>query len=120
VRDIIIPEGGSCVIQKAIVLGDIKAEGALDVTVDARVSGNIVIKDSVLANVEGSQAKNIILRRNEIALLLGSSAKKDMEVIANVRAWVKKNQTEGNLICRNNIELSAVENWAAGTEECGF
>jgi hypothetical protein len=57
VTDIVIPEGGACVISNAIVQGNIIATGALDVTITfgVRVSGSIWILDSKVANVQGAQ-----------------------------------------------------------------
>jgi hypothetical protein len=60
--DIIIPEGGTCVIENVIVQGNIDAVGAVNVTVFlARVSGRIFIQDSAIVSVQGGQAKYINL-----------------------------------------------------------
>jgi hypothetical protein len=117
--DIIIPEGGTCVIENVIVQGNIDAVGAVNVTVFlARVSGRIFIQDSAIVSVQGGQAKYINLSGSEIAVVLGNVAQVNMIVNKNGRVWIEKNQAGADLICRDNVEGSAVENWAGGTEDC--
>jgi hypothetical protein len=48
----------------------------------------------------------------------GNVAQENMIVNENGRVWIEKNQAGGNLICRENVEGAAVDNWAAGTEDC--
>jgi hypothetical protein len=118
-QNIIIPEGGSCIIEKAIVQGNIEAVGAVNVAISARVSGKIFIHDSAIANVKSSTAKKIDLRGNEIAVVLGNITQKNITVNANKRVWIEKNQAGTDLTCKDNVDGSAVENWAGGTENCG-
>jgi hypothetical protein len=117
--NIIIPEGGTCLIETAIVQGSVEAVGAVNVTVDASVSGHILIQDSVIANVQGCRAKNINVVGNEVAVVLGNVVQGNMTVNANERVWIEKNQAEGNITCKDNVDGSAVQNWAAGTVDCG-
>jgi hypothetical protein len=120
--NIVIPEGGTCVISNAIVQGNIIATGALDVTITfgVRVSGSIWILDSKVANVQGAQVTgDIALMRNQIALLVGSNALGHIVVNDNTLAVVKMVDTAGNLFCRDNQDLeSTPRNYAAGEKDC--
>jgi hypothetical protein len=120
--NIVIPEGGTCVISNAVVQGDIIATGALDVTVTVgvRVSGSIWILGSKVANVQGSQASgDIALVDNQIALIVGSSALGHIIVNDNNIAVVKMVHAGGNLFCRDNQDLeSTPRNYAAGEKDC--
>jgi hypothetical protein len=117
--NIIIPKGGTCVIDNVIVQGNIVAVGAVNVTVYlARVSGEVIIQDSEIVSVQGVRANSITLSGNEIAVVLGNVTQVNMEVNKNGRVWIEKNQATADLICRDNVEGSAVQNWAGGTEDC--
>jgi hypothetical protein len=119
-ENIIIPEGGSCIIVKAIVKGKIEAVGAENVTINlARVSGRISIQDSGIVSVKSNQAQYITLARNEIAIVLGNVVRINMIVNKNGRVWIEKNQAGADLTCTDNADGTAVENWAGGTEDCG-
>jgi hypothetical protein len=117
--NIIIPEGGTCIIEKAIVRGNIEAVGAMNVKVDARVSGKIFIQDSAIANVQGSTARYMNVSGNELAVVLGNIVQKNMIVNTNARVWIEKNQVGVDLTCKNNSDGTAVKNTAGGKEDCG-
>jgi hypothetical protein len=120
--NIVIPEGGTCVISNAVVQGDIIATGALDVTVTVgvRVSGSIWILDSKVANVQGAQVTgSIALTGNQVALLVGSNTLGHIVVNGNTLAVVKRVDTAGNLFCRDNQDLEASpRNHAGGEKDC--
>jgi hypothetical protein len=117
---IIIPEGETCIIENAIVHGNIEAVGAVNVTVFlSRVSGRISIQDSTIVSVQSTYAKYVNLSGNQIALVLGNIAHKNLVANKNTRVWIEKNQAGENLTCTGNENGSAVENWAGGKENCG-
>jgi len=116
--NIIIPEGGTCYIEAAIVVGHVKASFAKDVTVRAKVRGSIVIRDSELANVGNSTATRIVLKRNKVAFVGNSTAQKSIRVNENILAVVKVNYAGKDFICKNNQQLKASRNQAEFTEDC--
>jgi hypothetical protein len=120
--DVIIPAGGSCVIEKAIIHGNIEASGAVDVFVDARVSGSIWIQDGQLAQIYSTHVSNeIVVLRNEVASVVGSTAPNNIVVNTNSFASVKHVQAGGDLLCRHNERLeSTPRNFAAGENDCGI
>jgi hypothetical protein len=118
--DIIIPEGKTCIIENAVVHGNIEAVGAVNVTVFlTRVSGRIFIQDSVIVTVQSTYAKYINLSGNEIAIVLGNIAQINMRVNNSARVWIEKNQVGVDLTCKNNSDGTAVKNTAGGKEDCG-
>jgi hypothetical protein len=120
--DIVIPEDGSCLIENAVVQGNIIATGARDVTITfgVRVSGGIWIANSKVANVQGAQVTgSIALTGNQVALLVGSNTMGHIVVNENTLAVVKRVDTAGNLFCRDNQDLEASpRNHAGGEKDC--
>jgi hypothetical protein len=117
--DIIIPEGKTCIIENAVVHGNIESVGAVNVTVFlTRASGRIFIQDSVIVTVQSTYAKYINLSGNEIAIVLGNIAHKNLLANNNTRVWIEKNEAGEDLICRGNENGSAVGNRAGGEKDC--
>jgi len=118
--DVSITEGNTCIIQDAVVLGEVIATDAGDVSVlKSQVSGNIHLDDSRVALVALSSARNIRTRRNEVAIVLGSLANRNIIVNRNVLASVQQNGAVVSIICRANGELDESRNNSEGDEECG-
>lgn len=111
--DEVVINGQTCYMERLFVTGDVTIIDSEDVTMfRVNVGGTIRVIGGSNALLVANGAQGIAVRNNEYVNLVTNVAVRNIRVINNLKANVKKNAA-ATLLCRDNLRLDAFENEAA-------